>query len=556
MDVIIITGSSRGIGYCLSNYLKNKYRIVIHGKSQKTIDEAKKKLGINDNIIYIKSDILDYKYLIDETIKHYGKIDILVNNCAICKSDDEHDIININTMIPYKLSEYSIKHGVKKIINISANCYSVVNNMIDYQLSKNMLENITKYMAYKYYKKCIISCLRIDDAFKTDMTKFIYSEDIFSKLKDPNNLIPLFLTLLKMGDESSGKIYSYNRSKTNLYLETTYNNNYIMKQNLHFPSCDDCIHLSNGENKFAYEIGKYPTDKKQCDLEEKLSKYIGINKDNIVLNNGGISQSFDMFCDHFINNGDEIITSSLSFSLMFKSITNRGGVIKYINTKIENNKFNYNLDKIIDLISPITKIIYLTHPTYILGDVFDKDYFINILKKIPKNILIIIDECYIDFYNNIINSYDLINDYFVVGLRTFSKLHGLASLRLGYIICNNKIKNIIKQNQLFKSIPSNSMDILDKYIDNNNHNDIKKKYLKEKLYLTTEFKKLNIKIICNTFYVVIFLPKKIDKKKILKILENNKIIIPDYNFINNTIIYTIDNRNINNKLINIFKNYK
>ena len=128
-----------------------------------------------------------------------------------------------------------------------------------------------------------------------------------------------------------------------------------------------------------------------------------------------------MFCDHFINNGDEVITSSLSFIVMFKSITNRGGVIKYINTKIENNKFNYNLDKIIDLISPLTKIIYLTHPTYILGDVFDKDYFINILKKIPKNILIIIDECYIDFYNNIINSYDLINDYFVVGLRTLIK---------------------------------------------------------------------------------------------------------------------------------------
>ena len=42
MDVIMITGSSRGIGFCLSNYLKNKYRIVIHGKSQNSIDEAKK----------------------------------------------------------------------------------------------------------------------------------------------------------------------------------------------------------------------------------------------------------------------------------------------------------------------------------------------------------------------------------------------------------------------------------------------------------------------------------------------------------------------------------
>ena len=86
------------------------------------------------------------------------------------------------------------------------------------------------------------------------------------------------------------------------------------------------------------------------------------------------------------------------------------------------------------------------------------------------------------------------------------------------------------------------MDILDKYIDNNNHNDIKKLYLKEKLFLTNEFKKLNIKIICNTFYVVIFLSNKIDKTKILSILENNKIIIPDYNLINNTIIYTIDNK--------------
>ena len=55
----------------------------------------------------------------------------------------------------------------------------------------------------------------------------------------------------------------------------------------------------------------------------------------------------DMFCDHFSSALDDVITSSLSFIVMFKSITN-SGVIKYINTKIENNKFNYNLDKIIN----------------------------------------------------------------------------------------------------------------------------------------------------------------------------------------------------------------
>ena len=66
MKVLCITGSTKGIGFCLSEYLQNKYKIIIHGKSDITIQDVKKKLGENENIHYINHNLLnnpnEFKY--------------------------------------------------------------------------------------------------------------------------------------------------------------------------------------------------------------------------------------------------------------------------------------------------------------------------------------------------------------------------------------------------------------------------------------------------------------------------------------------------------------
>ena len=558
MKVLCITGSTKGIGFCLSEYLKNKYKIIIHGKSDITIQDVKKKLGENENIHYINHNLLNNpNELIDKCLNYYGKLDILVNNCAIgIKNDQTNNTLQLNALVPYELSKYAIQKNIKKIINISSGAAIMYQkDMIEYCLSKNILESITKHLAYQYYDKCIITGLRIDSVFKTNMSLTLYSQQEYETFLEPKNLIPIFLTILKMGKESSGKIYSYNRSKDNLYLETKFNNNFVFKNNLEFKNTDDFDgkYISNGENKFSNEYGKYPSDKSILNLEKIISNLTKIPSDNIILNGGGISNSFDIFCKHFINDGDEVICHSLTFNPLLLSIIHRGGILKLIQPSLNSDySLNYHLEDIIINITSATKMIYLVHPTYIYGDIFDKKNFKNILDQIPKNIPIIIDECYIDYFdNNILNSYDYINDYFIFGLRTFSKLYGLTSYRLGYIVCNKSYKTIIQNSFTFKSVPSITIEEVSKSLSNKDiFYNIKNEYLKERNFLKNELYKLKIKFQGNTLFFVIFVN---NKDEIINELEKVDIIIPDISYFPNSLLYTIGKRNENIKLINIFK---
>jgi len=468
-----------------------------------------------------------------------------------------NDTLRLNSLIPYELSKYAIQKNIKKIINISSGAAIMYQkDMIEYCLSKNILESITKHLAYQYYDKCIITGLRIDSVFKTEMSSKIYSEEEYETFLEPKNLIPIFLTILKMGKELSGKIYSYNRSKHNLYLETTFNNNFVTEYNLDFKDTDEFNgkYISNGENKFSNEYGKYPSDNSVKKLENVISNLINISPHNIILNDGGISNSFDIFCKHFVNIGDEVICQSLTFQPLLLSIIQRGGVLKLIQpTFNSDNSLNYNLENIITNITSATKMIYLVHPTYIYGDTFDIKYFKNILDKIPKNIPIIIDECYIDYFDSITNTIDLINDYFIFGLRTFSKLYGLTSYRLGYIICNKAYKTIIQNSFTFKSISTISINAVSKSLsDSNIYNNIKSEYLKEKIFLKNELYKLKIKFKGDTLILVIFVN---DKNKIIEELEKENIIIPDISYFPNSLLYTIGKRNENIKLITIIKKF-
>lgn len=559
MITILITGSTKGIGNVFAKYLCKNYKVIIHGSSDESIKECKKNM-INDNIIYISHDLSKNPHeLIDKCLKIVDKIHILINNCGICKLDSEtnHTDNNlfINSFTPYILSKYSINKGIEKIINISSGgATTYKENMVDYCLSKNILESITKFLAYEYYDRCIITCLRIDNIFKTNMSKKIFNSQEYEKFLDPYTLLPLLLSLIKSNFECSGKIYSYNRSKENLLLELKFNNNYVLKQNCKFINNDDLKekYIINGENKFTKLNNEYPSNKSVLELEEIISNLNNISKENVILNCGGISQAFDLLCQHFITPGDEVICHSLTYQPSLISVINKYGNLKYIQPILNNNSLDYNLYEILDNITSATKIIYLIHPTYLFGDTFNENEFINILNKIPTNIAIVLDECYIDYYNNVFNSVNIINSHFVFGLRTFSKYYGLPNTRLSYLVCNKKYRDIIKYSFTFKNIPESCIKEVKKSLLNKDYENFNIQFLKEKEYLENELNNLKIKFTGKNMFLIVFVK---NKTNIINELSNNNIILIDTPITNETIVYTICKRNINDKFIDILKKY-
>lgn len=166
--VAIITGSSKGIGADIAIKLSSEnIKVVINYNNNKELaNEIVKKIG--KNAIAIKADISkvdECKFLIEETIKHFGKIDYLINNAGIMNNKPLDDItekdfddhFNINVKSVLFLTKFAVNNNVKKIINFSSSTTSMMlPNYSLYTATKGAIEQITKQLAKELGPKGII----------------------------------------------------------------------------------------------------------------------------------------------------------------------------------------------------------------------------------------------------------------------------------------------------------------------------------------------------------------------------------------------------------------
>ena len=558
METILITGSTRGIGYCIASYLVNNYRVIFHGSCENSLEKIREEFKDNENVYFLSFNLLEDspETLIDRAFELLGITDIgvLVNNCAIAtRGEETDDTIQLNFMVPYKLTKYAIKRGISKIINMSSLGAIVYDaDLSDYCLSKACIENMTTHLAYSH-RDTVITCIRVDGTFKTKMSQSLYP-DMYETFDEPSAILPLFLTVLRMGKECSGKVYSYRKSRINLRSETQLRSNYLSKDILEFPENVEGKHVCNGENKFAGNEGLYPDSESVLRLTAEISKISGISSENIVINHGGISSAFDTLCSQFINYGDEVICHTLCFQPMILSVTNRGGILKTIQPTFQKYKaskgvqLTYSLEKIPSLITPATRMIFLVHPTYLFNDVFEPKIFREILAKIPKNIPIILDECYYEYFSetDILHSGELVDDHLIFGLRTFSKMYGLATIRLGYVICPSRYKSFVQSGYPFKDIPKQSLDIAYENLKDGTYLESHMKFVKERDEFQRILKENDIQFWgSSTIQVICIDPQH--KQRIQERVSDKSIVLPDVNLSDELIMYTLGD-NLQNKM--------
>jgi len=101
-----------------------------------------------------------------------------------------------------------------------------------------------------------------------------------------------------------------------------------------------------------------------------------------------------------------------------------------------------DLEAIADAITPETKILFINNPNNPTGSAISKEDMEGFLKKIPGDVIVVLDEAYIDFVSDpgVARGLDLLGQHaLLVALRTFSKLYGLAGLRIGYGFGSEKV---------------------------------------------------------------------------------------------------------------------
>ena len=199
-------------------------------------------------------------------------------------------------------------------------------------------------------------------------------------------------------------------------------------------------------------IHRYP-DPTGYLLRSKLAVKFDLDVDNVIIGSGseGIMSAI---MRTFLHNNDEIVATKNSF-IGFRVLADSSG---YKTNWVDMKDYHYDLDSMLLAINNRTKIIYLANPDNPTGTYFSKKSFDRFMENVPARVLVILDEAYFEYAQEIINypdSMDYRHDN-VITLRTFSKAHGLSGLRIGYGFAHKElIKNLLKVKLPFEpSTPS------------------------------------------------------------------------------------------------------
>ncbi len=178
------------------------------------------------------------------------------------------------------------------------------------------------------------------------------------------------------------------------------------------------------------------------ELRRVLAREYDLRVENVIAGNGseGIMSAI---IRAFLCDDDEVLTTEAAF-IGFQVLAKSRGV-KYCT--VPYREWHYDLEGIAAAISDRTKIIYLANPNNPTGTIFTRQEFNAFYRHVPERALIILDEAYFEYAKDNPRYPDSMHYRYdnVITLRTFSKIHGLAGMRIGYGFAHEElIANLLK----------------------------------------------------------------------------------------------------------------
>jgi histidinol-phosphate aminotransferase len=196
-------------------------------------------------------------------------------------------------------------------------------------------------------------------------------------------------------------------------------------------------YTKHGEEIFRYAEGSCKS------LRNALAQKNNINAERIVCG-AGSDEIIALLTQAFAGRGDEIIYSAHGF-LMYPISAKRVGAMPIA---VSERNLKTDVDAILAAITAKTKIIFIANPNNPAGSYLNKLEIQKLIDGTPKNILIVLDHAYQEFVvtEDYPDAIDFVNkNDNVVVTRTFSKIYGLASLRIGWCYSSQYIVDILNK---------------------------------------------------------------------------------------------------------------
>jgi histidinol-phosphate aminotransferase len=305
----------------------------------------------------------------------------------------------------------------------------------------------------------------------------------------------------------------------------------------------ECIKLASNENPlgpspkaleglkqfFANpdKVSRYPDGGgyylKNALSERFIKTGINISQEEIILGNGS-NELLDIATRTFMEHGDEAVFSSHSFVVYPLAVQSVGGIAR----EVPHLNYGHNLDAMAKAVTEKTRIVFIANPNNPTGTSNKKDEFERFMAAVPDGVLVIVDEAYYEYVQD--PNYPDSLKYFKDGrdiliLRTFSKVYGLAGLRIGYGIAKKEI--LTEMNKMREPFNTNSFaqvaathaladaEHVKKTVENNEAG---------KKYLYKELDAMGLKFV-PTETNFIYMPLEIESKKLFDALLQKGVIV-------------------------------
>lgn len=220
---------------------------------------------------------------------------------------------------------------------------------------------------------------------------------------------------------------------------------------------EDIIKLGSNENPLGpspmaveaikaelENINRYPESNHE-ELKEELAKYSGVKPEQVIIGGDGADELIELLAKTYIDKGSEFVVPLPTYMYYEFTLQNHEAKASYGIWDIEHNRLD--VDSIISAINDKTRLVFLCTPNNPTGGLISQDDLRKVLDA--TDALVIVDEAYFEFSEtNNVNLLDEYDNLFI--LRTFSKVMGLAGMRIGYGLSSPEvIENMHRSKPVF-----------------------------------------------------------------------------------------------------------